>query len=64
VFFQKDFIAVEMVAQHIRFVWDLGGGAGEVQHPLKLETGKSTEERNWYNIRIDRWVIWQRLSMR
>jgi hypothetical protein len=51
---QEDFIAVEMVAQHIRFIWDVGGGAGEVQHPLKLEPGKSIEERNWYNIQIDR----------
>ncbi|KDR22194.1 Laminin subunit alpha-1, partial [Zootermopsis nevadensis] len=50
----EDFIAVEMVAQHVRFLWDVGGGAGEVQHPLKLEPGKSAEERNWYNIQIDR----------
>jgi hypothetical protein len=28
-----------------------------VQHPLKLEPGKSTEERNWYNIQIDRLVF-------
>lgn len=48
-----------MVAQHVRFLWDVGGGAGEVQHPLKLEPGKSAEERNWYNIQIDRLVMWQ-----
>jgi hypothetical protein len=56
---QEDFIAVEIVAQHIRFIWDVGGGAGEVEHPLKLEPGKSAEERNWYNIQIDRCVTWQ-----
>jgi hypothetical protein len=50
-------MAVEVVAQHVRFIWDVGGGAGEVQHPLKLEPGKSAEERNWYNIQIDRLVI-------
>jgi hypothetical protein len=50
-------MAVEVVAQHVRFVWDVGGGAGEVQHSLKLEPGKSTEERNWYNIQIDRLVF-------
>jgi hypothetical protein len=53
-FLQEDFIAVEIVAQHIRFIWDVGGGAGEVEHPLKLEHGKSAEERNWYNVQIDR----------
>jgi hypothetical protein len=28
-----------------------------VQHPLKLEPGKSAEERSWYNIQIDRLVV-------
>lgn len=60
----SDFMAVEVVSQHVRFVWDVGGGAGEVQHPLKLEPGKSTEERNWYNIQIDRRRNIAKLSVR
>ncbi|XP_069690531.1 laminin subunit alpha-2 isoform X2 [Periplaneta americana] len=59
-----DFIAVELVSWHIRFVWDVGGGAGEVEHPLKLEPGKSKEERNWYNIQIDRKSNIAKLSVR
>ncbi|XP_063216579.1 laminin subunit alpha-1 [Bacillus rossius redtenbacheri] len=50
----NDFVAIEMVDRHVRFVWDVGHGSGSVQHPLEIMTGGLKEDKFWYRIEVHR----------
>ncbi|KAF7990369.1 hypothetical protein HCN44_000174 [Aphidius gifuensis] len=45
-----DFIALEMIDNKIKFLWNVGGGTGIVIHPEILEVGDSQIDKNWYRI--------------
>ena len=53
---QDDFIAVEMVNRKMRLVWDVGGGVGEVTHPLHIQTaGDLSKDQHWYRVEAQRY---------
>lgn len=46
-----------MVNRKIRFVWNLGGGPGEVTHPLHIQTaGDLSNDQHWYRVEAERSV--------
>ena len=54
-----DFLALEMVDRQIRFIWNAGGGATVLTHPLKLlpspdGTGGLSDDSRWYKIEAER----------
>ncbi|XP_054282487.1 laminin subunit alpha-1 [Macrosteles quadrilineatus] len=60
-----DFIAVEMVNRKMRFVWNVGGGPGEVTHPLHIQTaGDLSNDQHWYRVEAERISNVGRLSVR
>ncbi|XP_066906769.1 laminin subunit alpha-1 [Halyomorpha halys] len=51
----NDFIAIEMVNRKIRFVWNVGGGMGEVTHPHHIQTaGDLSKDQHWYKVEAER----------
>lgn len=55
-FLKDDFVAIEMYNRRIRFVWNVGGGAGIITHPEVLETGNPTDDSLWYRIEAERYL--------
>lgn len=52
---QGDFVAIEMVNRKIRFVWDVGGGIGEITHPMHIQTASDlNNDQHWYRIEAER----------
>uniref|UniRef100_A0A0A9YKQ2 Laminin subunit alpha-1 n=1 Tax=Lygus hesperus TaxID=30085 RepID=A0A0A9YKQ2_LYGHE len=50
-----DFVAIEMVNRKMRFVWNVGGGLGEVTHPLHIQTaGDLNKDQHWYRVEAER----------
>ncbi|XP_050425592.1 laminin subunit alpha-1 isoform X2 [Adelges cooleyi] len=50
-----DFVAIEMVNRKIRFVWDVGGGIGEITHPMHIQTASDlNNDQHWYRIEAER----------
>ncbi|VVC37186.1 Hypothetical protein CINCED_3A012310 [Cinara cedri] len=50
-----DFVAIEMVNRKIRFVWDVGGGIGEITHPMHIQTASDlNNDQHWYRIEVER----------
>ncbi|BES88583.1 laminin subunit [Nesidiocoris tenuis] len=50
-----DFVAVEMINRKIRFVWNVGGGLGEVTHPMHIQTaGDLNKDQHWYRVQAER----------
>ncbi|XP_025195973.1 laminin subunit alpha-1 [Melanaphis sacchari] len=50
-----DFVAIEMVNRKIRFVWDVGGGIGEITHPMHIQTANDlNNDQHWYRIEAER----------
>ncbi|XP_046676227.1 laminin subunit alpha-1 isoform X3 [Homalodisca vitripennis] len=61
----EDFLAVEMVNRKMRFVWNVGGGPGEVTHPLHIQTaGDLSNDQHWYRVEAERISNVGRLSVR
>lgn len=51
-------MAIEIVNRKIRFVWDLGGGPGEITHPHHIQTaGDLHKDQHWYRIEAERYPI-------
>ncbi|XP_071452213.1 laminin subunit alpha-2-like [Hetaerina americana] len=51
----QDFMALEVVDRKVRFSWDVGGGVGEVYHPLHIRTARDLgEDKHWYRIEVER----------
>lgn len=47
-----------MVNRKMRFVWNLGGGVGEVTHPLPIQTaGDLSKDQHWYRVEAERYFI-------
>ncbi|CAA9998731.1 unnamed protein product, partial [Nesidiocoris tenuis] len=52
---RDDFVAVEMINRKIRFVWNVGGGLGEVTHPMHIQTaGDLNKDQHWYRVQAER----------
>lgn len=65
VFAQEDFVAIEMVNRKIRFVWDVGGGIGEITHPMHIQTASDlNNDQHWYRIEAERVHNVGKLSIR
>lgn len=65
VFTQEDFVAIEMVNRKIRFVWDVGGGIGEITHPMHIQTASDlNNDQHWYRIEAERVHNVGKLSIR
>lgn len=44
-----------MVNRKIRFVWDVGGGIGEITHPMHIQTASDlNNDQHWYRIEAER----------
>ncbi|XP_014250027.1 laminin subunit alpha-1 isoform X2 [Cimex lectularius] len=51
----EDFVAIEMVNRKMRFAWNVGGGLGEVIHPLHIQTaGDLHKDQHWYRVEAER----------
>lgn len=45
-----------MVNRKIRFVWNVGGGLGEVTHPHHIQTaGDLSKDQHWYKVEAERY---------
>jgi len=46
-----------MVDRKIHFAWNLGGGPGEVTHPVRIQTAEEHDtDKFWYRIEAERYV--------
>jgi len=54
IFFQDDFVAVEIFDKKVRFLWNVGGDTGVLTHPEVLESGDLQNDRFWYRIEAER----------
>lgn len=52
----QEYLIVEMVDRRIRFVWNLGGGAAQLEHPMEIETNDQglVKDQQWYKIEVIR----------
>lgn len=52
----QEYMAIEMVERHIRFIWNLGGGSQTIEHPLEIETNDQglTKDQQWFKIEVIR----------
>lgn len=47
-----------MVNRKMRFIWNVGGGPGEVTHPLHIQTaGDLSKDQHWYRVEAERYVV-------
>lgn len=55
---QSDFLAIEMVDQKIRFVWNAGDKTTWVAHDEHIESyfGKTDEKDMWYRVHAEKYI--------
>lgn len=56
-FIQDDFLALEIIDRRVRFMWNVGGGTGILTHPEVIQSGDLLDDRFWYRIEAERYVI-------
>ena len=55
---QVDYMALDMVGDRVRFLWNAGGGTKIITHSLPIEKAgtKIQEDDKWYKVSAQRWV--------